>query len=65
MSALASKSRENTLSDYQATTQKEWRREKINISLNIAPFLKMRPWEESWNQGIQRDLLRISNHKES
>jgi hypothetical protein len=39
-------------------TQEEWRRGKINISQNIAPFLKKRPREESWNQGLERGILR-------
>ncbi len=43
-------------------TQEEWRRGKINISQHIAPFLKERPREESWNQG-QQGTIYISTHK--
>ncbi len=44
-------------------TQEEWRRGKINISQNLAPFFKRRPREESWNQGLERGILGISTRK--
>ena len=49
------------LRDYPVTTTKwKWRRGKIDISRNIAPFLERRPREESWNQELERGILKAN-----